>query len=60
MTYTHTKKLIMHIYWFSSESGYRRWKRRWQRRMPQYNHLGNISPIKSITTKSRNTKMAYA
>jgi len=30
----------MHIYWFSSESGYRRrrrWRRR-QRRTPQYNH----------------------
>jgi len=26
----------MYIYWFSSESGYRRWW--WQRRMPQYNH----------------------
>ena len=36
--YSH-QKLNMYIYWFLSESGYRR--RRWQRRqcqMPQYNH----------------------
>ena len=30
------QKLNMYIYWFSSESGYRR--RRRQRRTPQYNH----------------------
>jgi len=30
----------MCIYWFSSESGYRRR----QRRKPQYNHYGDISP----------------
>jgi len=29
----------MYIYWFSSESGYRRrWRRRRQRRTPQYYH----------------------
>jgi len=29
----------MYIYWFSSESGYRRQRqRRQQRRTPQYNH----------------------
>jgi len=28
----------MYIYWFSSESGYRRRLRRRQRRTPQYNH----------------------
>jgi len=30
------RKLNMYIYWFSSESGYRR--RRWRRRTPQFNH----------------------
>jgi len=30
--YSH-QKLNMYIYWFSSESGYRRWRRR-QRRTP--------------------------
>jgi len=35
----------MYIYWFSSESGYRRrWRRRRQRRTSQY----NISPIKDF------------
>jgi len=34
--YSH-QKLNMYIYWFSSESGYR-WRRRRQRRTPQYNH----------------------
>jgi len=33
--YSH-RKLNMYIYWFSSESGYRR--RRRQRRTSQYNH----------------------
>ena len=36
--YTHTKKLNMYIYWFSSESGNRRQQQRRQRRTPQYNH----------------------
>jgi len=37
--YSH-QKLNMYIYWFSSESSYRRRqrRRRWQRRTPQYNH----------------------
>jgi len=39
--YSH-QKLYMYIYWFSSESGYRRCRhrsRRWRwRQMPQYNH----------------------
>jgi len=39
--YSH-QKLNMHIYWFLSESGYRR---RRQRRTPQYNHQGSIPPI---------------
>jgi len=34
--YSH-QKLNMYIYWFSSESSYRRWqRRRQQHRMPQY------------------------
>jgi len=28
----------MYIYWFSSESGYRRRRRWWQCQTPQYNH----------------------
>jgi len=32
------QKLNMYIYWFSSQSGYRRRRWRWQRRTPQYNH----------------------
>jgi len=36
----------MHIYWFSSESGYRR--RRRQRRTPQYNHYQSINQSKVI------------
>jgi len=41
----------MHIYWFSSESGYRRQQRQrqrqWQRQCqtPKYNHQGDILPI---------------
>jgi len=35
----------MYIYWFSYENGYRRRRRR-QRRTPQYNHYGDISPLK--------------
>jgi len=42
--YSH-QKLNMYIYWFSSESSYRR-RWRWQCRTPQYNHYVDISPIK--------------
>jgi len=38
--YSH-QKLNMYIYWFSSESGYRCYRRRrrcWQCQTPQYNH----------------------
>jgi len=41
--YSH-QKLNMCIYWFSSESGYRR--RRPPRRTPRYNHYGDISPTR--------------
>jgi len=41
------QKVNMYIYWFSSESSYRR---RQQRRTPQYNHLGDTSPIKSAVS----------
>ena len=45
--YSH-QKLNMYIYWFSSESGYRRRRqRRRQRRTPQYNHQGDISPTRA-------------
>ena len=54
------QKLNMYIYWFSSESGYRRrrrprrrrrWRRRRrQRRTPQYNHYGDISPMNLYRT----------
>jgi len=40
--YSH-QKLNVYIYWFSFKSGYRR--RRRQRRTPQYNHQGDISPM---------------
>ena len=47
--YSH-QKLNTYIYWFSSESGYRRRRRR-QRRMPQYNHNGDIAneTIRALT-----------
>jgi len=41
----------MYTYWFSSESGYRRQRRRRQRRTPQYNHQGDISPIRCMDSR---------
>jgi len=53
--YSH-RKLYMYIYWFSSESGYRRRGR--QRRTPQYK--GDISPITKLRRKPKTNLVTAA